>query len=123
MPPVKAQNMLNFNQNFIIIKLAGATQIFVQQIRAINKEKDEKDDAQAKRRAAMPRQVKSRPTSSVRPSPIDVYILSSSSPEHSEDDVILTPELTRTEQETKGHGGEQITNGISLTLWDLDKPN
>ena len=79
--------------------------MLVQQIRAINKEKDAKEDAQAKLRAAMPRQVKSRPTSSVKPSPVDIYVLSSSSPEHSEDDVIMTPELTTEKHDFKAYAG------------------
>lgn len=67
----------------------------MKQIRAINDERDAKDDAAARLRASMPRQVKSRPTSSIKPlSSVDIFFLSSSSPEHSDDDVILTPELT-----------------------------
>lgn len=76
--------------------------MLIKQIRAKTAEKDAREETQAKIRASQPRKVKSRPTSSVRPSPIDVLVLSASSPEHSDDDVILTPELTtRNDEEEK----------------------
>lgn len=79
----------------------GSTNMLIKQIRAKTAEKDAREETQAKIRASQPRKVKSRPTSSVRPSPIDMHVLSASSPEHSDDDVILTPELTTRNDEEK----------------------
>ena len=68
--------------------------MLVKQIQVINEARDAKEDAQAKYRASHPRKAKSRPTSSVQPIPVNVLILSRSpSPDHSDEDIIRTPDL------------------------------